>query len=134
MTAKYFQVVALAVLFGCAGSGTRTPVAPRTATYLSAAEVAAAHAEIGTAYDAIARLRPNWLAAHGMSTLDPRQGIGEASARDHQIANQPHELVEPPEVHADEMRGGHGGHARGQTCRYRGADRLGAGRRRNRLD
>ena len=74
MTAKYFQVVALAVLFGCAGSGARTPVAPRTATYLSAAEVAAAHAEIGTAYDAIARLRPNWLAAHGMSTLDPRQG------------------------------------------------------------
>jgi len=74
MTAKQFQVVALAVLIGCAGSGTRTPVAPRNATYLSAAEVAAAHAEIGSAYDAIARLRPNWLASHGMSTLDPRQG------------------------------------------------------------
>ena len=74
MTARHFKAVGLAVLFGCAGSGTRTPVAPRTATYLSAAEVAAAHAEIGSAYDAIARLRPNWLAAHGMSTLDPRQG------------------------------------------------------------
>ena len=74
MTARYFQAVALGVLIGCAGSSTRTPVAPRMATYLSAAEVTAAHAEIGTAYDAIARLRPNWLAAHGMSTLDPRQG------------------------------------------------------------
>src|SRR5215211_558530 len=74
MKSGYFQVVALAVFIGCAGSSTRTPVAPRSATYLSAAEVTAAHAEIGTAYDAIARLRPNWLAAHGMSTLDPRQG------------------------------------------------------------
>jgi hypothetical protein len=73
MTAKHFQAVALAVLIGCAGSGTRTPVAPRTGTYLSAAEVAAAHAETGSAYDAIARLRPNWLAAHGMSTFDSRQ-------------------------------------------------------------
>jgi len=74
MTARHLHMVALAVLIGCAGSGTRTPIAPRTATYLSAAEVAAAHAEVGSAYDAIARLRPNWLASHGMSTLDPRQG------------------------------------------------------------
>lgn len=72
MTARHFQVVVLAVLIGCASSGNRTPVAPRTATYLSAAEVAAAHAEIGSAYDAIARLRPNWLAAHGISSLNPQ--------------------------------------------------------------
>lgn len=74
MSVNHLHLLAVAAVVGCAASGTRTPVAPRTATYLSAAEVAAAHAEIGTAYDAIARLRPNWLAAHGISTLDPRQG------------------------------------------------------------
>lgn len=74
MSVNHLYLVAVAAVIGCAGSGTRTPVAPRNATYLSAAEVAAAHADVGTAYDAIARLRPNWLASHGMSTLDPRGG------------------------------------------------------------
>jgi hypothetical protein len=30
--------------------------------------MAAAHADATTAYDAIARLRPNWLAAHGLTS------------------------------------------------------------------
>ena len=74
MSVNRLYLVAVAAVLACAGSGTRAPVAPRTATYLSGAEVAAAHADVGTAYDAIARLRPNWLASHGMSTLDPRGG------------------------------------------------------------
>jgi hypothetical protein len=33
---------------------------------LSGDEIAAAHTEFTTAYDIVARLRPNWLAAHGV--------------------------------------------------------------------
>jgi hypothetical protein len=36
-------------------------------SFLPAEEISAAHADITTAYDAVARLRPNWLAAHGAS-------------------------------------------------------------------
>jgi hypothetical protein len=74
MSVNHLYLLAVAAVIGCAGSGTRTPVAPRNATYLSAAEIATAHADAGTAYDAVARLRPNWLASHGISTLDPRGG------------------------------------------------------------
>ena len=74
MTARYFQVVALAVLIACGGSSTHIPVPPQNATYLSAMEVASAHAETWTAYDAIARLRPNWLASHGMSSFGSGEG------------------------------------------------------------
>ena len=74
MTARYFQMVALAVLIACGGSSTHIPVPPQNVTYLSAMEVASAHAETWTAYDAIARLRPNWLASHGMSSFGSSQG------------------------------------------------------------
>jgi hypothetical protein len=44
---------------------------------LSADEVFNAKADQGSAYDALARLRPNWLAAHGMSSFDSRTEYAE---------------------------------------------------------
>ena len=73
MSVKYLSVVVVAAVIGCAsGSNIRTPSTPRMARVLSADEVFEAKADIGSAYDALARLRPNWLAVHGVSGFDPR--------------------------------------------------------------
>ncbi len=75
MSVKHLYLVAVAASIACA-SGTsgplRTPVVPRKANVLAAAEIIAAHADAMTAYDALARLRPNWMTVHGVSSFDPR--------------------------------------------------------------
>ncbi len=77
MSVKHLCLVAVAAIIGCAPasgpSGTLRPFAlPRTANFLAADEIVATNADLGTAYDALARLRPNWLSAHGVSSFDPR--------------------------------------------------------------
>ncbi len=72
MSVKYLYLVAVAAIIGC-GPGSSasppTPAARRMSNLLSANEIVAAQADLGTAYDALARLRPNWLAAHGTSSF-----------------------------------------------------------------
>jgi hypothetical protein len=73
MSAKHLYPVAVAAIMGCAAasgtSGTlNPPAAARKANVLTFDEIAAAHADVTTAYDAIARLRPNWLASHGVTS------------------------------------------------------------------
>ena len=64
MSIKYLYFLAVAAVVGCAS--TRTPGATSgNPTVLSAAEIQEQHADNNTAYDAVARLRPNWLASHG---------------------------------------------------------------------
>lgn len=74
MSVKHLYIMAVAAIIACA-SGTsgpmRTPVVPRRANILAAAEILVAHADALTAYDALARLRPNWLTVHGVSSFDP---------------------------------------------------------------
>lgn len=73
MSVKLLCLLAVAAVFGCASGGSgRTPVSPRMARILGADEVFAAKADVGSAYDALARLRPNWLAVHGVSSFDAR--------------------------------------------------------------
>ena len=72
MSIQHLYLIALAAVCGCATSAAPgTPAAPRMSAFLTAAEMAAAHADVNTAYDAVARLRPNWLAAHGAMSSDP---------------------------------------------------------------
>jgi hypothetical protein len=70
MAIKYLYLGAVAAIVGCAsGSGdTARGPAPRAGSYLSGQEIAAAHADNSNLYDAIARLRPNWLAPHGITS------------------------------------------------------------------
>ncbi|MEA2764477.1 MAG: hypothetical protein QOK07_881 [Gemmatimonadaceae bacterium] len=72
MSVKHLYVMAVAAVMGCAaaGSGPRTidTGVPRKSNVLTLEEVSAAHADVATAYDAVARLRPNWLASHGVTT------------------------------------------------------------------
>jgi hypothetical protein len=78
MSIKYLYLVAVASVVGCA-SGPPAPTLstglPRKANVLTAEEIIDAHADVNTAYDAVARLRPNWLASHGV-TSGQVQGAG----------------------------------------------------------
>jgi hypothetical protein len=68
MRVQHLYVLAASAILGCASSGSNsaTPAVARTSNSLKAEEIAAAHTEFTTAYDAVARLRPNWLAPHGV--------------------------------------------------------------------
>ncbi|MBA3343236.1 MAG: hypothetical protein H0T48_15585 [Gemmatimonadaceae bacterium] len=77
MSLKHLYLVAVTAIIACApASGTSGPsrisTDPRRANFLAAEEILAANADVMTAYDALARLRPNWLKAHGVSSFDPR--------------------------------------------------------------
>ena len=75
MSVKHLCLIAVAATLGCAsGSGTSERALnaqSRMATVLTYDELASAKADVGTAYDAIARLRPNWLAPHGTMSSNP---------------------------------------------------------------
>jgi hypothetical protein len=70
MSVKYSYLAVVAAIIGCASaSGTSSnATAHRKTNVLTSDEIAAAHADVTTAYDAVARLRPNWLASHGVTS------------------------------------------------------------------
>jgi hypothetical protein len=70
MSVKYLYLVAVAAVMGCASAGLTSGSAPsgKSANYLPYSEIADAHADATTVYDAVARLRPNWLGAHGVAS------------------------------------------------------------------
>ena len=68
MTARFLYSLAAAALFGCASTGANPTISRQSSTVLTAEEISQAHADATTAYDAIARLRPNWLAAKGVTS------------------------------------------------------------------
>lgn len=71
MSVKHLYLLAVAAIVGCASSsGTSDDPpggrpAPIRTSVLTAEELANAHADVNTAYDAVLRLRPNWLAPRG---------------------------------------------------------------------
>jgi hypothetical protein len=76
MPIKHLGLMAVAVIIGCASAGGASgtsgkPAVPRKANFLTAGEIVAANADATTVYDALVRLRPNWLTAHGVSSFDP---------------------------------------------------------------
>jgi hypothetical protein len=68
MSLKQLYLIAVAVTLACApATPSVTGGFPRRTNILTADEIAAAHADNASAYDAVSRLRPNWLAAHGVA-------------------------------------------------------------------
>jgi len=62
MRPKDLYLIAFAVSLACTPAAVPSSGSPpRRATYVTAAEIRDANVEMGSAYDAIARLRPNWL-------------------------------------------------------------------------
>jgi hypothetical protein len=71
MSLKHLYLLGVAAFIGCAqssGTGHSPTATLRRSGVLTADEITNAHADITTAYDAVARLRPNWLAAHGVTS------------------------------------------------------------------
>ena len=74
MRPNHLYLIAFAVALGCApASSTSGGLAPRRTTTLTAAELRAANLEMGNAFDAISRLRPNWLTHVTESNNPPRR-------------------------------------------------------------
>jgi hypothetical protein len=69
MSFKHLYLVAVGAILACAPASS-TPRAHRSSTILVAEEIRAANVDAGTAYDAISRLRPNWL-TRGTRSFDP---------------------------------------------------------------
>jgi hypothetical protein len=74
MTVKQLYLIAALPILACGptpgSSNHGVPTPRRTSTYLAADEILAAHAEGGTAWDVISRLRPSWL-QRGTASFDP---------------------------------------------------------------
>ncbi len=71
MAARHLYLIAIPVILACAsaGGGSGTPTVSRRTTLL-AEEMVASNADVGTAYDALSRLRPSWL-TRATTSFDP---------------------------------------------------------------
>jgi hypothetical protein len=64
MSVNRLYAAAVLALLGCASTAAN-PSHHSSSALLTSVEMAEKHADVNTAYDAVARLRPNWLAPHG---------------------------------------------------------------------
>jgi len=109
MSVEHLYLVAVAAIIACApASGTsgpsRTSAIARRANFLTAEEIRAAKADGTTAYDALARLRSNWLTAHGVSSFDPRSDDYAIVFVDGQLYGGLNSLRNIPADHVAEFR------------------------------
>jgi hypothetical protein len=81
MSVKHLYLLAAAAAFACASGGndpgTIDTGVPRKSNVLSSVEISAARADAQTAWEAIARLRPNWLVSHGVTSTVANGGGSE---------------------------------------------------------
>lgn len=68
MSIRLLYSMAIAAAFACASGSNVQAGSTQSASVLTAEEMTKAHADASTAYDAVARLRPNWLAPHGFTS------------------------------------------------------------------
>ena len=72
MSVRILSLITAAAILGCSTATTSgsspASLSNRRGNLLLASEIASTHADITTAYDAVARLRPNWLAPHGVTS------------------------------------------------------------------
>ena len=109
MSLKHLYAIAAAAILGCASAaGTSdtpgTGVVRSNPKLLTAEEIAAAHADVATAYDAIARLRPNWLASHGPMSADPQNSSFATVFVDGQLYGELNSLRNIQAYHVDHIR------------------------------
>ena len=106
MSLRHLYLIAVAALLGCA-SAANTPGTPpmgRNPKILTASEIAIAHADANTAYDAVARLRPNWLASHGAMSSDNSVSPYATVWLDGQLYGDPSALRNIPAYQVEDIR------------------------------
>jgi hypothetical protein len=79
MSVKYLYLFAAVGLIGCASAPPRGEIKYRS-NELTAAEITAAHADVLSVFDAVQRLRPNWLGSHGATSTSNAQSANVAAA------------------------------------------------------
>jgi len=82
MTLKHLYLITALAIAGCAPAGSTAggvPAPRSSSTTLSAEEMAARNLDRGTLYDAISRLRSNWL-KHSARTYETQSATSETSA------------------------------------------------------
>ncbi len=90
MSRKLFYLVGMMAVIGCASTPSRPEgsTALRKGNLLSAEEMASAHADVNSIYDAIARLRPNWLAPRGtMSSVQSGSNYAQVFVDDQLVGD-----------------------------------------------
>ena len=65
MSVRNLYLVGVAAILGCATNPAEKGIPKSPSTLLTSTDIVTARAENGSLYDAIMRMRPNWLAAHG---------------------------------------------------------------------
>ncbi len=104
MSIKHLYPIAVAAVLACATAGSTGTTQKKTGTLLTAQEIADAHADITTAYDAVARLRPNWLAPHGAMSSNPEVSAYAAVWVDGQRTGLIETLKNVPAYYVVDMR------------------------------
>jgi hypothetical protein len=109
MSLKHLYPIAVAAILGCASTGVTSDTARMGPVHsnpklLTAEEIAAAHADLVNAYDAIARLRPNWLVSHGPMSANPQMSPFATVFVDGQLYGELNSLRNIPAYHVDAMR------------------------------
>ena len=68
MSARFVYLLAVAAAVACASTNPNARPAGQSQSVLTAEDIEHAHADVTNAYDAVARLRPNWLAPKGVTS------------------------------------------------------------------
>jgi hypothetical protein len=71
MLVRHLHLATLAAIVACAPAGPQSGSVSRKGNVITAEEIAALNADVPSAYEAVTRLRPYWLVAHGVVGLIP---------------------------------------------------------------
>ena len=67
MSGRYFYLLAIAAVLGCASSGSKSGIPPSSRSLITNEEIARSRAT--TAYGAVEQMRPLWLRSHGQTSV-----------------------------------------------------------------
>jgi hypothetical protein len=67
MAGRYFYLLAIAAVLGCASSGSKSGLPPSSRSLITNEEIARSRAT--TAYGAVEQMRPLWLRSHGQTSM-----------------------------------------------------------------
>jgi hypothetical protein len=68
MSGRYFYLLAIAAVLGCASSGSKSGMPPTSRSLITNEEMASSRAT--TAYGAVEQMRPLWLRSHGQTSVN----------------------------------------------------------------
>jgi hypothetical protein len=71
MSVRQLYLIGAAAILGCASNPSEMGIPKSSSSFVTANDISAAKADNGSLFDALSRLRPNWLVAHGTMSSNP---------------------------------------------------------------